>query len=288
MTRFPKVAFVLSIGLGTLAALPGCGASSSETTAQTAQGATRAPFVQPAQGVVKMMLVALGDVPLRADQRATIDQMAKDAEARHDGVRAAREAMMLAVADQIQAGAIDRAALQPKIDALTAAMDKARPADRAAFEKLHALLDANQRVAFVDAFQAPAPGHGGPGEGMDRMRKLGDELKLTDDQRAKIHELMSAEMHGDHGPGGDRGPRGDHGPGPGMPRGGPGGKVMEAFKGDHFVLDEVAPPPDAKEMGKGGDRMLRLAEIALPILTPEQRTALAGKIRDHAKSEEME
>ena len=299
MTRFPKVAFVLSMGLGTLAALPGCGASAADSTAQTAQAVTRAPFVQPAQGIVKMMLVALGDVPLRADQRATIDQMAKDAEARHDGVRAAREAMMLAIADQIQAGAIDRAGLQPKIDALGAAMDKSRPADRAAFEKLHALLDANQRVAFVDAFQAHAPGHGG-GEGMDRMKQLGDELKLTDEQRGKIREALGAEMHGDHGPGGDHGPRGDHGPdgdhgprgdhgpGAGMPPGGPGGKVMDAFKSDHFVLDEVAPTPDAKERTKGGDRMLHLAEIALPILTPEQRTTLAGKIRDRAKSDEME
>jgi hypothetical protein len=284
----PKVAFVLTLGLGTLAALPGCGASAADTTAQTAQAATRAPFAQPAQaGPAKLVLAALGDVPLRAQQRATIEQMAKDAEARHEGVRAAREALALAVADQIQAGAIDRAALQPKIDALTAAMDKAGPADRAAFEKLHALLDPDQRVAFVDAMKAHGPGEHGGGEGMDRMKQLGDELKLTDEQRGKIRELMTAEWHGNHGPpgGGDH-----HGPpGGGMHREGPGGKLLEAFKTDHFVFDEVAPPPDAKEMmGKGGDRMLHLAEIVLPILTPEQRTILAGKIRDQAKSGDVD
>ena len=289
MTRFPKVAFVLTLGLGTLAALPGCGASAAETPTQTAQAATRAPFAQPSHGPVKMILVALGDVPLRADQRATIDQLAKDAEARHDGVRAAREAMTLAVADQVQAGSIDHAALQPKVDALVAAMDKARPADRAALEKLHALLDADQRVAFVDAMQAHGPGRPGGGEGMERLKQLGDELKLTDEQRGKIRELITAEWRGNHG-----GPPhdGDHGPGPGpgggMHHGGHPGKVLDAFKGDHFVLDEVAPPPDAKELIRGGDRMLHLAEVVLPILTPEQRTALAGKIRDRAKSDDLD
>ena len=284
MARFPKVAFVLSLGLGTLAALPGCGASSAETTAQTAQGATRAPFAQPSHGPVKMILLALGDVPLRADQRATIDQMAKDAEARHEGVRAAQEALTLAVADQIQAGAIDHAALQPKVDALTAAMDKARPADRAALEKLHALLDADQRVAFVDAMKAHGPGHPGGGEGMERLKQLGDELKLTDEQRGKIRELLTAEWRGEHG-----GPPhdGEHGPRGGGMHGMHGGKVLDAFKGDHFVMDEVAPPLDAKELGKGGDRMLHMADIVLPVLTPEQRTALAAKIRDHAKEGEL-
>jgi len=34
--------------------------------------------------------------------------------------------------------------------------------------------------------------------------------------------------------------------------------------------------------------MLHLAEIVLPILTPEQRTILAGKIRDQAKSGDVD
>ena len=65
-----------------------------------------------------------GDVPLTPEQRGDIEKLAVDADARHEGARAAKKELLLAMAAQVQAGTIDRAALQPKIDALVAAAGK--------------------------------------------------------------------------------------------------------------------------------------------------------------------
>lgn len=306
---FRTLAVVLGLATAALVG-SGCGATSTtETPAQTAQAATKAPFNVPAHGFVKASLDALGDVALRPEQRPVIEQLAKDAEARHDPVQKAREALMLAVADQVQAGAVDKAALQPKIDALKAAMDAAKPADAAALEKLHATLDKDQRAAFVAALQAKwhdhdhgddhggppgGPGAAGPGGGgmmaFGPLAQLGADLKLTDDQKAKIRQAIFAQHFGPGAGGPGAG-------GPGAGAGAPGGrmhdwhgaheriqKMTDAFKSDHFVVAELEGDHAGKDfMAEHGERMFQLAGTILPILTPEQRTTLAAKIRDRVK-----
>jgi len=65
--------------------------------------------------------------------------------------------------------------------------------------------------------------------------------------------------------------------------------VMAAFKQDTFVLDQVSPAKDvAQQVNRGTDRILGIAEIALPILTPAQRTLAAQKLRERAASAEPE
>ena len=60
--------------------------------------------------------------------------------------------------------------------------------------------------------------------------------------------------------------------------------MMEAFKSDHFVMNEVEPEGDvhakASEMST---RFLGVVEQVLPMLTPEQRALAAAKIREHAR-----
>src|SRR5208283_2970917 len=98
----------------------GCGGTTAGQ-AVTIPGAVRAPVAQSAHGQVKLIGEALADVPLTPEQRADIEKLAADADVRHEGARAARKELMLAIAAQIEAGAIDRAGLQPRIDALVAA-----------------------------------------------------------------------------------------------------------------------------------------------------------------------
>ena len=242
---------------------------------QTAQGAvSKAPIAQDAHGPVKMIGTALGEVPLRNDQRTEIEKLATEAEARHASGRQAHKDLMEAVALEVEAGKIDRAALQPKIDAVAVEMEKSRDADRASFERLHAILDASQRAAFVNALEARV--HEKMGEHGDHaskgarggMKQWAEDLKLTDDQKTQIFAALHEKMkerehaHGDH----ERG-----------------AKVMEAFKTDHFVMSEVAPKVDMKAAAnKMSDRILGIVETALPILTPEQRTLAAQKIRARA------
>ncbi|CAN5689204.1 hypothetical protein BH09MYX1_BH09MYX1_32450 [soil metagenome] len=306
---FRLATIAVALGLATTALLnQGCGASSAEAPVQTAQAAsTKAAFTVPAHGFVKVALDALGDVALRPEQRAQIETLAKDAETRHEATRQAREALMLAIADQVQAGNVDQAALQPKLDTMKAAMDASKPRDAAGLEKLHGILDADQRAAFVNGLKAKALDHGGGddddhasgaaappgaqahagpgghggGMGFGPLGHLAAELKLTDDQKDKMKQAFFAQRS-------EGGPGGASGPGGAMMHDGRGGherieKTLDAFKSDHFVVAELEGDHAGKDfMTEHGDRLFKLAQTMLPILTSEQRTTLAAKIRDQA------
>jgi Spy/CpxP family protein refolding chaperone len=221
---------------------------------------------------------ALSKVSLRPDQQQVVDQLAADAQARHAPIEQARQALANALADQVQAGAIDRASLQTKVDALVQAIDQARPAGRAALVKLHDLLDPTQRNQFVDALEAEFHGHGGEhgghkGEGRGMMmRKWASDLNLTDQQREQIHTAMRAQFQGhDGGKGGDKEQwRAAH-------EGGR--KMFESFRQDQFTIDPNVTLIGADQVQHRVDKIVSFAQTTLPILTPEQRAIAAQKIR---------
>ncbi len=274
MLRRSLLALALALAVPAL----GCGGSLTSEPPQTADTATtKAPVAVGSHGPVKLFGEALGDVPLTASQRAQIEQLATDAETRHAPARAARKDLMTVLASQVQAGQIDRAALQPKIDALVAAMQKAQQGDRAAFEQLHAVLGPQQRSAFVDAVKARIGAHMGEMHDKHPMKQWAEDLKLTDDQRAQIKSAVMDRMHAaaaEGGPHGDWAQAKNHGE-----------AVMAAFEQDHFVMDEVSPPRDVQaQVAKMTGHVLNIVEAALPVLTPEQRVLAAQKIAERADS----
>jgi len=261
--------------LGSAGLTAGCGSGMASAPVVSADSAaTRAPVAQNAHGPVRLVGAALGDVPLLAPQRAEVEKLAADAEARQGDVRVARRDLTLALASQVETGVVDRAALAPKIEALATAVQKAQPADRQAFERLHAILGPDQRTAFVNALDARVHDRVRDVEDRHPLRQWAEDLKLTADQRAQLKAVLKPRIEAMR-----------HGPGDGRPERGQrrGAKLMAAFKQDRFVMDEVAPPRDA---GTGvrtkSDRVLGLLEQALPILTPAQRTIAAQKLRDRA------
>jgi Spy/CpxP family protein refolding chaperone len=234
--------------------------------------------------MVHMLGEALGQVPLTATQRTQIEKLASEAEARQGDAGAVWKDLTSALADQVQAGRVDRAALQPRIDAFTAALQRSQPADRAALEQLHALLSADQRAAFVDALTANVREHKGAARDTHGT-KWADDLKLTDEQKAQVRlalrQAHASRESDSHEPG--RAPGGDH-PWAG---GGHHAAVLSAFRQDRFVIDEVAPPHDLSAVAaSASDRVLRMAEAVLPLLTPEQRAVAAQRIREHGSSPE--
>lgn len=65
--------------------------------------------------------------------------------------------------------------------------------------------------------------------------------------------------------------------------------TLEAFKGDTFSMDQVAPIQNDKPMAhQFAGHMLGMLESALPILTPEQRTIAATKLRARAANLEAD
>ena len=286
----------LALVVAALAVVPAsvvaCGGS---VEAPQTAGTSKAPVGSNTHGFVKVAGEALGEVPLKNEQRTELEKIATEADQRHASMAEGRKELANAIADQIEKGTLDKAALQPKIDRVVADMEKVRPADQAAIARVHALLDADQRNTFVDALEKKLHearehhkgGHGGFGH----MMKLADELKLTEAQRDQIKTvLMEArkehkEDGGDHAGGEHRrgphhrdgakahhfGGRGEHGKGP---------HGLEAFRSDKFDATAAGPHGDVKEhAARGTTRMLGLAEKILPILTPEQRKIAADKLR---------
>lgn len=274
-------------------AIVACGGT-VEHTQTSASAVTKAPIGVQTHGFVKIVGDALGEVALRPEQRTEIEKLAADAETRHAPTLQGRKELMLAFADQIEQGAVDKGALQAKLDRVVADLEKTRSDDRAAIVKLHDLLDAEQRNAFVDALESQmkarrgAHGHEqqgaggelghGPG-GFMHMKKLAEDLKLTDDQRSKAHEVMrdsfKEAMKERHG---ERAGHGRHGMAHGK-------HALEAFREDKLDLDKVAPPHDLKAAASAGsDRAAAMAQKLLPILTAEQRKIAADKVRAMASS----
>jgi len=260
----------------------GCSSSVADKPAETA-ASSQAITTTSEHGPIKMLADALGKVSLRDAQRTEVQKLFAEADARHTTAKeqsnTGRADLMNAVAAQVEQGKIDRTALAPKEQALEATWKTARDADRASIERLHDLLDPAQRVALVDAIQASKPDgghrdggwrkhHAGDGGGKEHFDKLADELKLTDDQKAKIGDAIRAERSAK----GD-GERAHHDPAKME-------ALFTAFKSDHFKMDEVAPTTEVHDPLA---RRIHLAEIAVPLLTPEQRTTLAAKIREKAQ-----
>jgi hypothetical protein len=293
--RSTSFAFIFAASIVPLAACSG--ATGTADPPATASNTTTGPLSVSVHGPAKRVADALATVPLRADQRATIEQMAKDSETRMEPARKARGDLMLAIADQVQKGAIDRTALQPKIDAVTAAHAAAEPGNRAAFEKLHDLLTADQRLAFVNAMQAEHNEHQGQGmrEGMrGRMQKWASDVGLSQDQQDQIKTKMQARWESHlavAATGVDQ--TGAVKDGRMMAAGYKMHEqykaMLEAFKGDTFKMDQVAPVGDHREMANGfAGHMLGMLETALPVLTPDQRVIAANKVREHATKFEEE
>ena len=59
-------------------------------------------------------------------------------------------------------------------------------------------------------------------------------------------------------------------------------QVIQAFKGDRFVMNEIAPTKDPRLVDEGVVHMVRLAKASAPVLTAEQRATAAAKLQEMA------
>lgn len=275
-----SLALVLALVSGSVACSGNTGVPGVTARAAT----TKAPLDVQVQGPLRGIADSFAEIALRPEQRTAIETELAQAEARHATLRPMAKEIALLVADQIEKGEIDDAVLQPKIQAAIAAFAPVRDADRQAIQRAHDLLDADQRVAIVDALDARHHDrfakHAGAehGPGRHGMHDVVEQLELTADQKSKIFEAVKNEWLAD-GP--------EHafkeGFGERIEAKQRRERACEAFKADTFKIDEGAPKFDLE---KGGQKMLkhglRVAKEVLPMLTPEQRSKAAAMIRERA------
>jgi hypothetical protein len=281
--------------LALVAPAAACSGQAPNVSTQTAeQVATKAPLSVQVEGHLRRIADAFAEVPLRPDQRAEIESLMTAANQRHQTLKPIAKDVMLLLADQIEKGAIDESALQPKIDAAVAAFKPVQAEDRKAIQRAHDILDKSQREALVGAIEAKHHERFGGDDGEDAgaedhhrrsrgpwgimgMGKMAQELDLTPDQRAKIFDAVRAEIQADHARAhaGEDHPRWrewrEHRY-----------RSLAAFKKDDFQIDRDMPAMDpAKGAQKMVEHGVRLAKVALPILSPDQRAIAAKLIREH-------
>jgi Spy/CpxP family protein refolding chaperone len=248
-----------------LVALSGCASSTEGQAAAAAQvGMNEDPPEVAHMGFIRE---ALAKVSLRADQRPLVEQLGREAEARHEPIRNARIALQGALADQVTAGKIDRTLLKPQIDALLQTIEQSRAADRVALGRLHDILDKTQRNQFVDAVEDGFKQRMHDRPGMQHAKRWAADLNLSDQQRDQIRASMQARFQGQR----EAMKEQMHT----MRK--QGKKMLESFREDQFTPDGTIFGRDKIE--RGISRMIDFAETALPVLTPEQRAIAAQKIR---------
>ena len=247
-----------------------------------AEPAQAEEIMSPAEdkhGGQRMFERALDELELRPEQQRAVDELKAEADKRHAPVKAAKRELMDAAADQIEAGKIDRCALDPQIEKVATAKGQAHPGDRAAFEKLHTILDKDQRTKFVELLKQGWERRQQAHDPTKLADKMARELGLTEEQKGKVQQILTglqqvSEALGTHEQHAEKWSR-----------------ILEAFKGDRFVLDEIAPAEDVAAMMKRKmEGHIWAAEALLPVLTKDQRAVLAeklrGKARGHTETEE--
>ena len=146
-----------------------------------------------------------------------------------------------------------------RFDDLVSAREDASPVLRKGLEDLHGILDSGQREAFVNALESKMKELK---EGSEGWRdQLAKDLGLSDDQRQRIDDVVSKakpQLKEERA----------------MAK-----KIFEAFKGDDFSVEKVAPVGDVGERTRArAESMIGVAKELVDILSPEQRDVLAKKI----------
>jgi hypothetical protein len=176
----------------------------------------------------------------------------------------AKRDVLMALADEVEAGKVDAGALKSKTGRFVDAAVDASPVVRGALEKIHDTLDASQRKEFVSNFRAAMKKHGGMMNRKATIDELSSTLNLTDDQKQKIADVLGPDsVAADVARARVE-------------------LVLAAFPGDRFKLDDLlAPASSERERAQAlADRIVDVAAKVTDVLTPDQRKTAAQRIRD--------
>lgn len=232
---------------------------------------------------IAMSLDSVGATP---DQEAKVHQIQSDLFAKLQPARDAEKAVILALADQVQAGQVDREKLKPLVEQLGVAAGGVHDAVADTLNDLHATLNESQRVALVDKVEAnlevwhhvnsadePAEKdeHGG------HLGHLAKEYGLSHDQVEQIRTTFLSSI--------TQAPKYDQAEAEAHMK-----AFGQAFEGDHFNAKELTTGAAVNgHMATWGvHRMIHFYAAVAPVLTPEQRAKVADALRQHANYKTME
>jgi Spy/CpxP family protein refolding chaperone len=229
--------------------------------------------------------MSIKDLDLSADQQPAVEKIRAELVSKMDPARAAGKDLANTLADGVAAGKIDRPKVDAAINKIATQAQGLHDASLTALNELHAALTAPQRAKLVDSLQAhwerwkEAQGRD---EADDHQHRSGHllalvrQLGVTQEQAEKIKASFRDKMKA-------------------SPQDHTHKEVQDhlqafatAFKSDTFDAKKLAGAKVANgQMARwGATRMARFIEAATPVLTPEQRTKLAGILRERANKSE--
>jgi Spy/CpxP family protein refolding chaperone len=212
-------------------------------------------------GFVQIIGDALSEVSIDEEQRKTIESLGRVVTSYDQAVMDARRDLLLALADQIEAGKMDRNELADEVDALVAARKEANPVLFGALHILHGILDEGQREAFANALEARMDEKKELHESHEAFGAWASEIGLDEEQkdviRAAMEEaapLFSAERETMM-------------------------ELVDAFRGENFSPEYIVPLEETSHrVRERAEAMFKIAEVLANNHTPEQRTAAKEKL----------
>jgi len=271
----PFVRSLIAVGsLGAVAAVAGPAMAEESTgiaqdllecpkTVQQPKGAAQSE----AHGFVQIIDEALAQANLTEEQADKLSQLGDEVDKQMAAAHQARRDLMLALAQQLDSGRIDRQALEPQVQALVNAKNEASPAVKGALQTIYDTLKPEQRTAFADALeksiQQRVQMHGGEqGSWLDQWTS---ELNLNDQQKQQIRGIFDqlkpvADKHHQRM-----------------------NQVLSGFRGQSFNIEQAMPSSDVEnEAHEAVERTISVAQQISQVLTPQQRTLAARKIVQNA------
>jgi Spy/CpxP family protein refolding chaperone len=236
-------------------------------------------------GVTRFISMAIDTLGLDDAKRASVEKIQADLRAKMAPVDDAEHDLLATIADGVAAGKIDTAKVDAAVEKVATASAGVHAATGDALTQLHDALSPPERQALVDKVKAHwevwhkvnVDEKAGSNEKGSRLERLTELLGLSPDQVSKISAALATEP-------------------PIAPKGDPKAEdahiqaFATAFVADKFDPKSLAPSATASAghvARHGGARQARFYEAVTPVLTPAQRTTLAGRLRERLDDDKL-
>lgn len=220
-----------------------------------------------ANDIVQLVDESLSGITLRDDQSTALQKLGNEIDAKVGTVDQARRDGVLILARQIQAGTIDRAAVRPDTQEILRAAAAASVDLRGGFEKMHDILDADQRKLFVSRFREAVDERASMIDAKTQIEEWSNALELSDQQKEKLGAIFADDTV----PNDVERARAD--------------LVLAAFLGDEFSPDELLPAGSVTARTQEMlDHIIDVTDRVTQMLTPAQRKTAAEAIEAKASA----
>lgn len=214
---------------------------------------------------------------LRPDQRVAVDRVHQTILGKMVAASGEHTALIEALAKTVGSGFVNQSELDPALRRIVRSMATMKPMFMNALNELHRTLDTEQRARLVQLLEEHHAKHQqkmGCGHRGRFFKRFGKKLGLSEQQREQIHQLAMAgltpeeraHMRQIHEQRWQRHKA-----------------ALEAFKAESFDAAKLPIFNEPQNERMHVERMVRLLKVALPVLSPEQRTQLAEHLQQGAK-----